>query len=87
MVVSLERIVEIKKGIYRALARCIVILKAFYLILTFDINVLNNILPCSLLEGQASGAVEGQACGLLLRVAKRQLLSNMTGMSVPRSVG
>lgn len=59
--VSLERIVEIKKGdlqgigaLHRYTWKGVLPYR-----LTFDINVL-NILPCSLLEGQASGAVEGR---------------------------
>ena len=57
---SLERIVEIKKGDIQGIGALhrYTWKGALPYRLTFDINVL-NILPCSLLEGQASGAVEG----------------------------
>lgn len=58
---SLERIVEIKKGDVQGIGALhrYTWKGALPYRLTFDINVL-NILPCSLLEGQASGAVEGR---------------------------
>ncbi|CAM8391324.1 SRPBCC family protein [Citrobacter freundii] len=58
---SLERIVKIKKGDVQGIGALhrYTWKGALPYRLTFDINVL-NILPCSLLEGQASGAVEGR---------------------------
>ncbi|MGL5474431.1 MAG: SRPBCC family protein [Citrobacter braakii] len=58
---SLERIVEIRKGDLRGIGALhrYTWKGALPYRLTFDINVL-KIRPCTLLEGQASGAVEGR---------------------------
>lgn len=58
---SLERIVEIRKGDLRGIGALhrYTWKGALPYRLTFDINVL-KIRPCTLLEGQASGTVEGR---------------------------